>query len=53
MGGFAKFEIEKFDSKGDFGMWRKKMKAILVQQKVAKALGGEQGMPSTMTDEEK
>ena len=52
MGGSAKFKIEKFDGKGDFGMWRKKMRAILVQQKVAKALGGEQKMPSTMTDEE-
>ena len=50
---FMKFEIEKFDGKGDFGMWRKKMRAILVQQKVAKALGGEQEMPSTMTDEQK
>ncbi|EXB37274.1 Disease resistance protein RPM1 [Morus notabilis] len=30
-----KFELEKFDGSGDFGLWRKKMRAILVQQKIA------------------
>ena len=39
MGGSAKFKIDMFDGKGDFGMRRKKMRAILMQQKVAKALG--------------
>ena len=46
--GSAKVEIEKFDGRGDFNMWRKKMKAILVKQKCAKALGGEKDLPETM-----
>ena len=34
----TKFELAKFNTKGDFALWRKKIKAILVQQKVAKIL---------------
>ncbi|CAK9325786.1 unnamed protein product, partial [Citrullus colocynthis] len=34
----AKFELDRFDEKGDFFFWKKKMKALLVQQKVSKAL---------------
>ena len=34
-------------------MWRKTMWEILVQQKVAKALSGDQEMPKTTSDEEK
>lgn len=30
-----KLDIEKFDGNGDFGIWRKKMRAVLVQQKVS------------------
>ncbi|KAI9186582.1 hypothetical protein LWI28_018815 [Acer negundo] len=51
--GSMKFEIEKFNEKCDFGMWRKKMKAILVQQKCAKALGGEKDLPATLSADEK
>ena len=36
--GTSKMEIEKFNSKGDFSMWKKKMKAILIQKKYAKAI---------------
>ena len=37
--GLSKFEIDKFDGKKDhFSMWKKKMKAVLVQQKCAKAI---------------
>ena len=46
-------EIEKFDGRGDFNMWRKKMKAILVQQKCVRALGGEKDFPETMSETEK
>ena len=34
----AKIELEVFNGKGDFLLWRKKMKAVLIQQKVGKAL---------------
>ncbi|TXG58315.1 hypothetical protein EZV62_016144 [Acer yangbiense] len=49
----ARFEIEKFNEKGDFGMWRKMMKAILVQQKCVKTLEGEKDLPVTLSAEEK
>ena len=51
--GPSKIEIEKFDGKGDFNMWKKKMKAVLVQQKYAKALGDVSGLPETMKPSEK
>ena len=47
--GSTKVEIENFDDRGDFNMWRKKMRAILVQQKCAKALNGEKDLPETMS----
>lgn len=50
--GSSKLEIEKFDGHGDFNMWRKKMWAIMVQQKCAKALGGEKDLSVTMIPEE-
>ncbi|TXG70425.1 hypothetical protein EZV62_005360 [Acer yangbiense] len=49
----TKFEIEKFNGKGDFRMWRKKMKAILVQQKCAKSLEEEKDLPVSLSAEEK
>ncbi|PON64464.1 hypothetical protein TorRG33x02_273130 [Trema orientale] len=51
--GTSKIEIEKFDGKGDFNMWKKKMKAVLVQQKCAKVLGDASGLPETMKPSEK
>jgi len=51
--GFAKVEIERFDGKGDFSLWRKRMKAVLVQMKIAKALEGDKGFPTTMSDADK
>ena len=47
--GFAKVEIENFDGHGDFNMWSKKMKAILVQQKCAKVLNGDKDLSLTMS----
>lgn len=47
----AKFEIEKFDGKGDLSLWRKKLKALLVQQKVSKVI--EKKIPDTVSDEKK
>ena len=34
----SKLEVEKFDGYDDFGMWQKKMKAVLVQHRCSKAL---------------
>lgn len=35
-----RFELGVFNGKGDFAIWQQKMKGILVQQKVSKALTG-------------
>ena len=51
--GLTKIEIERFDGKGDFALWRVRMRAILVQMKIAKALEGENGLPETMSETEK
>ena len=37
--GSLKIDIEKFDGKGDFSRWKKKIRVVLVQQKCAKAIG--------------
>nr|GFB87433.1 retrovirus-related Pol polyprotein from transposon TNT 1-94 [Tanacetum cinerariifolium] len=34
----AKFDIEKFDGTGDFGLWRVKMRALLIQDGCEAAL---------------
>ena len=49
----SKIEIEKFDGKGDFSMWKKKMKAVLVQQKYAKAISNPSKFPEVMKTSEK
>lgn len=49
----VKFESECFDGRGDFGLWRQKMKALLVQQKVAKALLDPGKLPVNLTEDEK
>ncbi|KAL5549681.1 hypothetical protein UlMin_004912 [Ulmus minor] len=52
MGG-AIFDIEKFDGTGDFCLWKKKMKAIMMQLKVDVALDDKPELPTTMTSYEK
>ncbi|CAM8971845.1 unnamed protein product [Rhodiola kirilowii] len=49
----TKVEVDRFDGKGDFSLWRQRMRAILVQMKVVKALDGEKDFPATMTQDEK
>lgn len=49
----AKIEIEKYDRNVNFGLWQVKMRAVLVQQGVSKALKGKQSLPDTMTEEDK
>ena len=51
--GLSKIEIEKFDGKGDFSMWKNKMKAILVQQKCSKAIADPFEFPEVMKSTEK
>ena len=48
----AHFEIEKFNGKNNFEIWKVKMYDLLVQQCVAKALLGKSKQPYTMTDDE-
>ena len=37
----SRFEAEKFSGKNDFGLWRLKMRAMLVQHGLADALKGD------------
>ncbi|TXG73199.1 hypothetical protein EZV62_001778 [Acer yangbiense] len=48
-----KFEIDKFDGTGDFGIWRRKVKALLSQQKILKAIEGPDKLPDSLNDEHK
>ena len=47
----AKVELEVFNGKSDFLLWRKKMRAVLIQQKVGKAL--DEAYPTTWNDDKK
>ena len=51
--GSAKFDIEKFTGKNDFGLWRMKMRALLVHHGLEQDLEGEKGLPTTMSAREK
>ncbi|GJZ50816.1 hypothetical protein Tco_0605331 [Tanacetum coccineum] len=46
----AKFDIKKFDRTGDFGLWRMKMRALLIQRGCEAAL---KVLPANMKDEVK
>ncbi|KAL9688835.1 hypothetical protein QQ045_033259 [Rhodiola kirilowii] len=50
--GPMKIKIDRFDGKGDFSLWRQRMRAIFVQMKVVKALDGEKDFPAMMTQDE-
>ncbi|TYK10340.1 Retrovirus-related Pol polyprotein from transposon TNT 1-94 [Cucumis melo var. makuwa] len=45
-------EVSKFNGNGDFALWRKKIRAILIQHKVAKILD-EERLPENITESEK
>ena len=51
--GVSKIEIEKFDGKRDFSMWKKKIKVVLVQQKYVKAIGDPSDFPEMMKSSDK
>ena len=46
-----KWDIEKFTGDNDFGLWKVKMEAMLIQQKCVKALKGEGTLPVTSRDD--
>ena len=48
-----KAEVEKFDGKNDFGLWRIKMEAHLGNLGLDEALSGESKMPETLAAEKK
>ena len=48
----ARFEIEKFNGKNNFEIWKVKMHDLLVQHGVAKALLGKSKQPYNITDNE-
>ncbi|TXG73733.1 hypothetical protein EZV62_002312 [Acer yangbiense] len=43
----------KFDGSDDFGIWRRKVKALLSQQNILKAIEGPDKLPDALTDEQK
>jgi len=45
--------VEKFTGDNDFGLWKVKMEAVLIQQKCEKVLKGECALPVTMSRAEK
>ncbi|KAK0573894.1 hypothetical protein LWI29_015123 [Acer saccharum] len=44
-----KFDIDKFDGTGDFRIWRIKVKALLSQQKILKAIEGSDKLHDSIT----
>lgn len=51
--GTMRFDIEKFSGKSDFGLWSIKMRAIIVQQGLVKALKKKEKMSTTLTEKER
>ena len=48
----AKIDVVKFNGTGNFGLWQRRVKDLLVQQGLVKALYGKAKKPETMTDDE-
>jgi hypothetical protein len=48
----AKFEIQKFNGRNNFEIWKVKMHDLLVQQGVVKVLFGKEKQPTTITDDD-
>lgn len=46
-------EVDCFDGTADFALWLRRMHAVLVQQKVARILGGEKKQAETITADHK
>jgi hypothetical protein len=48
----SKFEVEKFNDKNNFELWKLKMRDLLVQQGLQKVLAGKTKKPTSMTDKD-
>ena len=48
----TKYDVEKFYGKGNFSLWQRRMKDLLIQQGVHKALLGKEKKLETMKDVE-
>ena len=48
----AKVDVVKFDGTGNFGLWQRRVKDLLVQQGLVKALYRKAKKPETMTNDE-
>jgi len=48
----SKLDIEKFDGKISFAIWRVQMLAVLTQNGLKKVLTGKMMRPTTMTEEQ-
>ncbi|KAM0966633.1 hypothetical protein ACFX2C_022364 [Malus domestica] len=46
------FSVEKFNGKGSFTLWQIRVKDVLTQQGLARALKGKDGKPKEMTDDQ-
>lgn len=46
------FSVEKFNGKGSFTLWQMRVKDVLTQQGLARALKGKDGKPQEMTDDQ-
>jgi hypothetical protein len=46
----TKYEVEKFTGKNNFSLWQRRMKDIMIQQGVSKALDGKTKKPEEMKD---
>ena len=46
----AKFEVAKFTGKRNFALWKLKVRDLLVQQRLHKALGETNKKPASMKD---
>ena len=48
----AKFEVEKFNGKNNFELWKLKARVMLVQQGLHRALDGKGKKPARMDDDD-
>ena len=48
----ATVSLVKFDETGNFGLWQRRVKDLLMQQGLVKALYGKTKKPGKMTDDE-
>ena len=49
----AKYKVEKLDGRNSFSLWKVKMRAILMQQELLKAVFNNDKLPESMSEDEK